>query len=192
MEAMAAGDRMALFEFVDTFRLELASTVRGIVASLHRHDVARRPADIDFLVMSAALVIYDRADGWAADGALPWSWAYRPIRAEVVAWLGHPRVELLPDCHDTVRPADLTASGSDVDLRKLAEEHEPIRRWLAKLLDVPSERDRAVHTEYQIQKLLGDRSPAHTVADMFNLTPANVRQIDLRVRRRLDGRISAS
>ncbi len=42
-----------------------------------------------------------------------------------------------------------------------------------------------MHLEYQVQKALGDRSPANTVGVMFDLSPANVRQIDRRVRRKL-------
>jgi hypothetical protein len=46
--------------------------------------------------------------------------------------------------------------------------------------------------EYRIQRALGDPSPAHVVAREFGLTPANVRQIDCRMRKRVAALISST
>ncbi|MDZ7731837.1 MAG: hypothetical protein U5R31_00850 [Acidimicrobiia bacterium] len=55
-----------------------------------------------------------------------------------------------------------------------------------------NERAARVHIEYQVQKRDGDPSPAHTVAAMLGLRPANVRQIDRRTRARLGELVTAS
>jgi len=187
MAAMAQQDPDALFCFIEQFQAELASTVRSILGSLGRSDVSRKPAEVDFLVLSAALIVFDRAGRWQRQGALPWVWAIRAIRAEVVRWLGHPRVEFVAEFH---APRGGAGSGravgaGDVDLVALAEEHAEIADWLQGVRRVASDRDQRVHIEYQTQKSLGDPSPANTVAEQFGLKPANVRQIDARVRRQL-------
>jgi len=184
MADMASGESDALFRFIDEFRPDLTTSVRSTLGSLGRSDVTAKPADLEFLVLSAALVLFDRADRWCSGGAPPWIWAARAIRAEIVQWLGHPRVEFVADRHArTVGGA--VAAPADVRLDELAERHDGVAMWLAAVRDVAGERDRSVHLEYQTQKSLGDPSPANTVAAQFGLTPANVRQIDARIRRRL-------
>lgn len=180
----AAPDSTALVQLVAEFGDHLARSVGGIAKSLGRGDLLRSAADRDYLVWSAAIVLFDRAKNWDPAGSLPWVWAYRSIRAEVVAWIGHPSVAFDPRIH--VREScDTDGSGADIDLRALACQHEEVAQWFSAVGEVASERDRLVHLEYQTQKHLGDRSPAHTVSNMFGLSPANVRQIDTRVRRRL-------
>ena len=66
-----------------------------------------------------------------------------------------------------------------------------LRQWpdLALLTEalgaVCTERNVEVFLQYRIQQRLGDQSPAATVGAMFDLSPANVRQIHHRVRNRL-------
>ena len=184
MGEMAAGDSGALFQFVDDFRIELTSMVRSILGSVGRSDVARKSAEVDFLVLSAGLVLFDRARGWQPGGAPPWLWANRAIRGEIVRWLGHPRVEFVPEWHAPA-PVGSAATVSDVNFDVLADECDEVATWLAGVRSVASERDQQIHIEYQTQKSLGDPSPAHTVGAQFDLQPANIRQIDARVRRRL-------
>jgi len=186
MKRMAAGDGAAPFELLASYYESLAKSVCSILHAVGRRDVASRRAEVDYLVQGAALVLFDRAAGWRSDGALPWVWAYASIRAEVVAWIGHPSVEFEPRFH-VMRSCDNDLDSSDIDLRELAVVHGEIADWLRAVDVVANERDREVHLEYQVQKHLGDRSPAHTVSAMFSLSPANVRQIDTRVRRRLAG-----
>ena len=73
MAQMAAGDPAAIFAFVAAFGGRLAGVVRRQLFAFGRRDVAADPREVDFLVQSAALVLYDRAGGWSPDGALPWS-----------------------------------------------------------------------------------------------------------------------
>ena len=184
MRGMAERDSGALFHFVDEFRSDLTSTVRSILGSVGRSDVGARQSDVDFLVLSAALVLYDRAPRWQPGGAPPWLWANRAIRGEIVTWLGHPRVEFVPEWHALgVEPP--MASGGDVNFDVLADSCGEVADWIADVKRVANERDQRIHIEYQTQKSLGDPSPANTVGAEFGLQPANIRQIDARVRRRL-------
>lgn len=184
MAEMAAGSTDALFEFIDVFQDELERVVAGVLGALHRRDVASRPDEVGSLAVSAALIIFNRAGSWRADGALPWVWAYRSIRAEVVAAIGHPTVEFEPQVHGRSAAVPI-GQRADVDLHDLADRFSPIAAWLAAVEVVANDRDQAVHLEYQVQKHLGDPSPANTVASIFDLTAANVRQIDRRVRTKL-------
>lgn len=184
MEAMAQRDGSALFTFIDRFGPELTSTVRSILGSVGRSDVGWRSADVEFLVMSAALVVYDRAHRWDCEGAVPWLWAIRAVRGEIVRWLGHPRVEFIPEFHGS--PVEESAgSRGDVTYRDLAAGNEEIAAWIGAVHRVTGRRNADVHIEYQTQKSLGDPSPAHTIGHQFGLQPANVRQIDRRVRQQL-------
>jgi len=184
MRGMAERDSGALFKFVDEFRSELTSTVRSILGSVGRSDVGASQSDVDFLVLSAALVLYDRAPRWQPGGAPPWLWANRAIRAEIVTWLGHPRVEFVAEWH-APRATQSMVCVSDVNFDVLADSCREVADWLADVKQVANERDQRIHIEYQTQKSLGDPSPANTVAAEFGLQPANIRQIDARVRRRL-------
>lgn len=190
MTRMANNDGDAVFELLEHYRTDLAKSVCSILNALGCRHLSRRRTDVDFLVQGAAIVLFDRAKGWRTDGALPWVWAYPSIRAEVVCWLGHPSVEFDPQFHVATR-CD-TASTIGIELRELAGEHRAIAGWIDAVEDVANERDQKVHLEYQMQKLLGDRSPANTVSAMFGLSAANVRQIDARVRRRIAARLSGS
>jgi len=184
MAAMAAGDRAALFPFIDEFGNRLAGMVRAVLRSLHRIDVARSEHDFVYLLQSAALVIFDRSKAWDPTGALPWTWAERAIRAEVVNWLGHPSLELIDNDLGLQNDAGCAVQ-ADVDFDRLAIEHPLVRLLVEAVRTVASPRDVEVHFQFQAQKSMGDPSPAHTVADMCDLSPANVRQINARVRRRL-------
>lgn len=185
MAAMGAASTEALFVFMDQYRDDLERVVAGILISLNRRDVLAMRDEVSSLAVSAALVILRRARSWRPDGALPWVWAYRSIRHEVVTQIGHPSVEYDASNHASMRSTAPDRSASSVDLESIADRHPDVGAWIAAVATVASERDRRVHLEYQIQKRLGDPSPAHTVSAMFGLSPANVRQIDRRVRNRL-------
>lgn len=185
MAAMAAGSTEALFEFIAEFGGELEGLVRGILVSLHRIDVARSADDVASMAVSAALVLYSRAQGWRPGGARPWIWAYKSIREEIVTQVGHPSVQFKPELNEAEPPTGIVGGDAEIDLRFLAHRHERVAAWIGAVEQVANARDCEVHLEYQVQRRLGDPSPAHTVASMFELTPSNVRQIDHRVRKRL-------
>jgi len=185
MDRMAAGDGVAIEDFVSHFRPDLARSVGGILKSIGRSDLSRNAQDFDFLVWTAALAVFDRAEKWNHDGARPWVWAYRAIRSDVLSWVGHASVEFDAQVHVRTECDRSAAGDSDVDLRDLAHRHNAVAGWLSAVEEVANARDCDVHLEYQTQKHLGDHSPAHTVSEMFDLSPSNVRQIDRRVRQKL-------
>ena len=65
MAAMAAGDLPAVWSFHETFEAKLAAVVLANVRSMHRPDIVRDSGRIDSLTADAAMVIFDRAAGWA-------------------------------------------------------------------------------------------------------------------------------
>ncbi len=217
MAQMAAGDQSAVFVFIASFGGRLAGVVRRQLFEFGRRDVAADRHELDYLVQSAAFALLDRAAGWSPDGALPWTWAERAIRAEVVAYLGHPSVELDPDHAEgagirrgagtdrsgprRVGGAGRVGTGPDGaggpvtpdpdEFDDLVARHPTVALLDEAIEAVANARDRRVHLEYRLQKRSGDVSPAHTVAAEFGLSPANVRQIDSRVRRRLVALVEA-
>lgn len=190
VDRMAAGDIAAVVPFIAEFGDALARVVRRQLGSYGRHDVLADRAQIDELVQEAALVIFDRAGAWSRDGgAAPWTWAERAIHQRVIEHLGHPSVEFDPVHHEPALhpdraggPAPVSAAAGDVDFDDLAARIPEIGLLNEAIDAVGSARDRQVHIQYRVQKVLGDPSPAHTVAGEFGLEPDNVRQIDRRMR----------
>lgn len=183
-----AVDDAAAIPFVRAYGDRLAGVVRRILIDFGRRDLARDDAEVNGLVWEAAFVIAERAGAWDPTGALPWSWAYRAIRSVVAGQIGNARTDADVEALDLVDPAS-TRPGSgaaDVDLARLAADEPAFALLLEALALVGcTERQRDVHLEYRIQKALGDPSPANTVGAAFGLSPANVRQIDRRVRQRI-------
>ncbi len=66
------------------------------------------------------------------------------------------------------------------DLDDLASGHNDVQLVLAAISSTGSERDQKVFLEYRLQTGLGDPSPSNTVAEVMQLSPANVRQISKR------------
>lgn len=192
MAAMAAGDRAAALTLVDDFGHQLATAVRRHLRGLHRDDVAQDRDEVHSLVIDVALLIADRAASWSPGGALPWTWADRAIRSLVATHVGHARADIDPEQLEralrVVEPVpELPAAGEPLDqLAVLAERDERIALLREAIAHATTnERDAAVHVEYHVQQCNGDPSPAKTVGALFGLTPANVRQINRRVRARL-------
>lgn len=192
MALMAAGDRSAALPFADAFGGELAAAVRRHLRDLHRDDVARDRYEVHSLVIDVALLIADRAGSWSRGGALPWTWADRAIRSLVVAHVGHARADVDPEHLEreagVAQPAGAGPStGPSLDEFAVLADLDPTVGLLRAAIDeaTTNGRDAAVHVEYRLQQCCGDPSPAVTVGEMFGLTPANVRQINRRVRARL-------
>lgn len=195
MAHLAAGDVAWVYTLKAHHGTRIAATVRRILVALGQSHIARDAAEVDDIVDEVCFdVLFDKARSWRPDGgALPWVWAEKAIRSLVVARVGHRRAHIdeetlaaLPDPSPMSPPSPPSHSGATGDVWT-----ETCRRdaRLA-LLDeavaaVTNGRDRAVFVEYVLQKSLDDPSPANTVAAMVGLTPANVRKIHQRVRRRL-------
>jgi len=182
--AALPGDLGVLAEFIDAYGGRLAGVVGSILVGFGRRDVLRDDDEMMGLVVEAALVIQDNAAAWSPDGgALPWNWARKGIVSAVVRVIGHPQVEAE---EERLASTPVESGAGVLDVHDVAARHPRLALLLEAIGRVDaSERDRHVHLEYRLQSLLGDPSPAHTVAAPFGLTPANVRQIDRRMRTKL-------
>lgn len=187
MQRMAMGDRAYLFTFLHEFGPRVEAVVRRMLGEMGRRDVLADADELAALVQDACWVICERAAGWRPGGALPWSWAARAIRAELARAIGHRTV---PVADDDVEVAEHFAApsegdGGEVSFAALARRDPRVALLADAVARIGSPRDQRVFIEYRLQKELGDPSPSHVVAREFGLTPANVRQIDCRMRKRL-------
>ena len=183
---MAARDPHAVFAFVDELGDRLRSGVRAQLRSYGRADLLRDPDELEHLVLTAAFEIHDRAASWQPDGAMPWVWAAAAIRAAIAREIGHACVDVDPDRLVEAAGVDAVVDlAAEVDLDALAgrEPRFDLFRRAVKLST--TRRDQAVVEQYLVQQALGDPSPSHTVAAEFELTPACVRQVVARARRRV-------
>ena len=189
-KAMAAlvADEAMVVAFVATYGDRLANVVRKHLRELGRRDLTRDKAEVQGLVWDVALLLHDTGAAWDPAGALPWSWAHRPIRSRVALVIGHAQADIDPDRLDeqlagTAAPPLL---GGAVDFDDLADADELLGLYRDALREVPvRDLHRRAHREYRIQKGLGDPSPSKTVGAELGLSEANVRQIDRRVRLKL-------
>jgi hypothetical protein len=185
MATVAAGDDAALFALWCEFGSEIRMTMRSIARTRgHRY----LPADtVDELAGEAWLALRDVAPAWRPDGALPWVWA-RPRLVGIVDRL-LPRPTLpFPDeepaaasggvlfaCDDPPTTATLSLIALERDDCALLR--EALDRALA-----PSHQDLLL--TYAVQQRAADPSPANTLATMYGLKPATVRQRVARFRKR--------
>ena len=184
MAAMAEGDHAAVFPFVETFGPAIARMVHGQLRSYGRLDLLHSPDEITGLVHSAAFEILDRAGSWDPAGAPPWVWAANAIRSAVAREIGHAVVDL-DDERFGNQPVESAWGGARLDLDDLAVRDPRLGLFREAIALTASQRDRDIAEQYLIQQALGDPSPSHTVASEFAVSPANVRQIVCRVRRRV-------
>ena len=186
---LGAGDAAAVWSLIDDFGDDLAKVARTIISATGRRDVLDDPGRVEGIVVDIALHLFQEAHAWDPQGgALPWVWARRAIEKIVYADLGHRSVELddLARDHSGAAPAAPSLVVEvDATLAVIAERDEAVAKLVEAISLVGSPRDAAVHTEYRIQHAAGDPSPANTVAESFGLRPANVRQIDGRMKRKL-------
>lgn len=183
MAAMANGDLAALWEFHETYEPRLRRMVLANVRSMHRPDIASDRERIDSLTADTAVVIFDRAAGWQPGGALPWNWASRAIRSMIAADIGHRSVELGNDdsLDGEADVAPVSAVGDvDLTIEGFASHQLADVVFIDAFRGVGSARDQEVAWLFRIQKVNGDPSPAHTVADEFGISAANARQIHKR------------
>ena len=183
MLAMAAGDKTAFGSFRTEFDYALVGEARARANELgHYVDEAA----VASLATDFALEIEHCAGGWRPGASLPWVWARSRLR--FVA-----RREL--NCGGGPEPIDgaspewcrATEDGDVLDLlHRLATQHAEVGELLARLETSGVSRDKQlVWLEFEQQQAQGDPSPAQTVARLYGLNPANVRQIVRRVRTRV-------
>ncbi len=181
-------DPAAVWSLIEDFGDDLATVARSIIASAGRADALADGGRLEGIVVDIALHLFHDAASWDPQGgALPWVWARRAIERIVYADLGHRSVEFdgIVGIGSGASTAPSLVGEVDATLAVIAERDPAIATLVEAIRLVGSPRDAAVHTEYRVQHASGDPSPAVTVAEEFGLQPANVRQIDARMRRKL-------
>lgn len=184
MAGMAREDRGALWDFITECGPAIAAALRVELARCGCRDVARD--DLDGLVQDVAIEIAGLAGAWRPDGgALPWVWASARVRGAVRSHLGPGRDELDDTVADDVRSGPTSEPPLAQVLLGLAANDTVCALLHEALPRVASHRDRAVFLECAVQRALGDRSPAVTVAGSLGMRPDAVRQQTRRIRLRL-------
>ena len=150
------------------------------VDSERRHDIIQ-DAILEVGVLSSR--------SWQPDGgAMPWNWANSRIRSITFNGIGFLSDHLdelnePPAATPDGTPTPDHRAGRDV-LEELID--RPAARLLAGVLDRRvSKRNQNIWLEVEMEKQIGNRSPATTVAKTHGLKPDNVRQIYSRVSRAL-------
>jgi len=188
MARLAAGDGTAACALAMEFSGPIGAAVRSHLTDLGIHDVDRD--DLDPLVIDVCIMLADVASAWRADGgAAPWQWAFHRVRQVVSGFVGQHADTLDEAVLD--RPAPAEAAGDEPDLMDvldgLADDWPLVALVREGLQLVANARDRSILLEVAVQTELGDPSPSVTVAAMREMTPAAVRQVVSRTRRRLHG-----
>jgi hypothetical protein len=189
MAEVAAGESAAIFELHAEFAPSIEAAVRRALRDFGVDHP--EPDEVAGLVVEATLALGDSAGAWRPDGALPWWWAFKRIQQVVNRSLGQFAVSYDTDLHSHLTEASPPAwTGEEPSMlalvEDLAEVHEEVALLREAFAAMPgSERDRELLLVYTSQQMSGDQSPAETVAPMFAMTPAAVRQAVKRARDRL-------
>ena len=188
MAQLAAGEGRAACALAFEFSGPIGAAVRAHLADLGIHDVERD--ELDSLVIDVCIMLADVATAWRADGgAAPWQWAYHRVRQVVSRFVGQHADTIDDVVLDGAAPPD--AAGQEPDLMAVLDGLAagwPLVALVREGLEmVANARDRAILLEVAIQTGMGDPSPSVTVAAMREMTPAAVRQVVSRTRRRLHG-----
>jgi hypothetical protein len=193
MAAMREGDRAAPFALYSEFGAAIAASVRR---ELGRRGVRAAPrGEVDGMVMDVCLELLRLSAAWQPQGgALPWVWARHRVANIVDAWVGQHASPLEP--HTVMRraatdvvPSEATSSvdADVVDMLDRLASHHPMCGLLRDALTESgtTDRDQRLLLEVGLQRSLGDRAPAATVAAQFGLRADAVRQQVKRVRDRV-------
>jgi hypothetical protein len=181
MARLADGDLAYTVTLAQGWYCPIARLVRNQLIEMGRHDLAGQADEVDGLVIDACFVIADRARGWRPGGASPWYWARRAIRAHIARSIGHRTVEFDDVAHDRGDAREPLA----LELIDLVERDERFATFDDALRACTGDRNRRIVIEYLEQQTAGDPSPAHTVGQMFDLSPPAVRQVCSRTLRKV-------
>jgi hypothetical protein len=196
MRRLADGDEAAVVTLYERY----AGPIGAAVQRIARHRPGRLDRDdLDGLVFEVCFELAAVAGAWSPDGgALPWVWARHRVVNVVDRVLGQwaepldaERVAALGECRPGQAAVDGSApgagDGSLLDALGLLAPDLASARLLAEALDHEgvSPRDRELLLEYAYEKHSGNASPAATVAPVFTMREATVRQAARRARQRI-------
>lgn len=186
MEQLAAGDRAGVVALYSEFGAPIAFEVRRHLRDMGVDAACRE--DVDGLVIDACFALADCASGWdPAGGAAPWTWGRARIRSVVASWVGV-HADGLDDARVAVLPAVPACPGREpLPLEVLNRSGEALCVLLRDALveaSVPV-RNQALLLDFSLQAVLGDASPALTVASLHGMKPPAVRQAVKRTKDRL-------
>lgn len=189
MAHLAAGDVAWVYTLKAHHGTRIAAAVRRVLGELGQARVARDADEVDDIVDEVCFdVLFEKAASWRPDGgALPWVWAEKAIRSLIVARVGHRRADVDEETLAALpAPTPPPGPGPTGDVWADTCRSDAGLALLDRAVTaVTNERDRVVFVEYLVQKSLDDPSPSDTVAGIVELSSANVRKINERVRRRL-------
>lgn len=183
MARIVAGEQSAVW---DLHALAEPTLTRMLRAEARRIDFRIGDEDVFDLTLDAAIDLAKLARSWDPDGALPWVWARRRIAGLVHGHIGVFADELDDTVLDIEAPSPRVAERQPREvLRSLARSH-PAARRLDRSLEAVTERDADIYLRVQLEKAVGNRSPAVTIGVECDLRPAAVRKVVQRVLERLD------
>ena len=182
MGELAAGDETAAFALYERFGDKVGGTVRAV---LRARGLTLVRDEVDGLVLEACLAIAAVATAWSPEGgALPWVYARRRIENCVDRFVGQHALSLDalgPDVLEDAAPRRHRGAAGGrplvdafADLAAVDERCRLLHDALDRARVTPT--DRELTLQYAVEQGSGNRSPATTVAAMFDLRDAAVRQ----------------
>ena len=193
MARMGEGDEAAAVTLYERYHGPIAAAVHRVA----RHRRGRiDSSEVDAVVMDVCFELKTVAARWSPEGgALPWVWARHRVANVVDRFLGawcepldDERLIAFVDLDErAVEGAEPGADGSMLGALDRLVPDLASARLLSEALDEAaiSRRDRELWFEYQYEKHSGNASPAATVAPVFGMREASVRQAARRARQRL-------
>ena len=184
MARLSAGDKAAVVTLYADFVSWVAGPVRRHLRKVGLDGVERE--ELHGVVFDACDEIGRCAGAWDPDrGVLPWTWADQRIAQVVRRWVGQHADPLADQADGAAPPASPGSEPEAYDL--LTSTEHPMCRLLADGFRAAgvSERDQRLFLETRLQSSMGDPAPAATVAPLFDMQPAAVRQAVKRTKDRL-------
>jgi hypothetical protein len=184
MARIVAGDRDATWDLHVLCEVPVRHMLR---AEARRVDFRIGDEDVFDLTIDAAIDLAKLARGWDPEGALPWVWARKRINRLVHDHIGQLTRELDDEHLDLPEPEPTPPMPEPREvLRSAAKRHPAARELERKLTAVATERDASIWLGIQLERGVGNRSPAVTIGVEWGLRPDAVRKVCQRVGERLE------
>jgi hypothetical protein len=183
MGRILSGDRDGVWDLHGLCEVPVRRLVR---AEARRVDFRIGDEDVFDLTIDAAITLAKLAPSWDPDGALPWVWARKRIKALFHEHIGQLTLELDDERLDLAEPPAIAVVPEPREvLRRAAERHPAAQELEQRLSETVSARDADIWLGVQLEKGAGNPSPAVTVGAECGLRPDAVRKVCQRVSQRL-------